>query len=196
MSGSARVLRKRLAVVGLFVALAAGAAIAVLSLPVETTPGAGSPAEVPEAAAGGEVASASRFSSARLPALSLDAPAGWTLQLDPKKRKLTAEGGSARLLISTALLKEAADVDSMLREMAESQRALGFEVSATFTDRIGDLPAGGFVATGPARSVCTWMVRRDTHLASSLLCTAEGKLSARDACRAVLANLRWRAPAR
>jgi hypothetical protein len=190
-----RVFRKRLGVVGLFVAFAGGAGFALLASPVEPEPGAGSAATPLAADTGDEVASARRFSSDRLPALSLDAPPGWTLELDPKKRKLTAVGAGARLLISTARLKDAADVDSMLREMAESQRTLGFEVGPTFTDRIGNLPAGGFVATGPTRSVCTWMVRRDTHLASSLICTTDGKASAREACRAVLANLRWRAPA-
>ena len=42
-----------------------------------------------------------------------------------------------------------------------------------------------FLSTGPTRSVCTWMVKRDTHLATSVICTADGKATARDACRPV-----------
>ena len=84
--------------------------------------------------------------------------------------------------------------DLLLAKLAETQRALGFEVGDTFKDRLGDLPAAGFLATGPARSVCTWMVKRDTHLASSVICTAEGKQTAREACRPLLAKLHWRTP--
>ena len=80
--------------------------------------------------------------------------------------------------------------------MADTQRTLGFDVGATFTERIGDLPAGAFLSTGPARSVCTWMVKRDAHLATSVICTADGKATARDACRGVLERIHWRIPAR
>jgi hypothetical protein len=81
----------------------------------------------------------------------------------------------------------------MLRQLAQTQRALGFEVGDTFSDRVGDLPAAGFLATGPARSICTWMVKRDTRLATSLICTSETKVSAREACRPAIAAIRWRA---
>ena len=132
--------------------------------------------------------SARRFSSARLPALSLDAPDGWTLEFDKKGHKLTASSEAARLLVSTAVLIGGGRRRVAAPRLAETQRALGFEVGATFTDRIGDLPAAGFLATGPTRSVCTWMVKRDTHLATSVICTADGKPTARDACRAPLAT--------
>ena len=162
----------------------------MLATPVEPEPGARTVAGAPHgpADAGEDVVSARRFSSARLPALSLDAPDGWTLALDEKGHKLTASGEAARLLISTAVLSEAVDVESLLARMADTQRTLGFDVGATFTDRIGDLPAGAFLSTGPARSVCTWMVKRDTHLATSVICTADGKATARDACRPVARN--------
>jgi len=196
MSTSARVLRKRVGAVGLFVAVAAGAAYGVLSTPVETGPGAqpiaAGPPETPDV----EVATAQRFSSPRLPALSLEAPAGWVLAFDEKARKLTAGGDTARLLVSSAVLADAVDVAALLRQMADSQRALGFDVGPLFTDRIGDLPAAGFLATGSGRSVCTWMVKRDAHLATSVICSADGKVPARDACHGVIANIRWRAPER
>jgi hypothetical protein len=193
----ARVMRRRVGAVGLFVVVAAGVAYAVLSVPVDSEtgarPGAASP---PEAAAPEEdVATSRRFSSARMPALTLDAPAGWTLALDEKTRRLSATGTDAHLSISTAILTEAVDVTAMLRQLGETQRTLGFEVGDPFTDRIGDLPAAGFLSTGPARSVCTWMIRRDTHLATSVICTADGKAPARDACRGVLAKILWRTPA-
>ena len=97
---------------------------------------------------------------------------------------------------STATLSEAVDVDAWIRQMADRQQALSFEVSALFSDRLGDLPATGFLATGPAQSVCTWMVKRDTHLASSSY--RRPRASARRARRAAvpLATLRWRAPKR
>ena len=142
----------------------------------------------------GEVVSESRFSSAGLPALSIDAPEGWKLEWNKVGRKLTATGDGARLLVSTAILNEAVDAEALLAKLAETQRALGFEVGDTFRDRLGNLPAAGFLATGPVQSVCTWMVKRDTHLASSVICTAEGKQTAREACRALLAKLRWRTP--
>jgi hypothetical protein len=195
-SPQARVFRKRVGAVSLFVVVAATAAFALLATPVDSETARRPVAAATEADAEGEVRSANRFSSAKLPALSLDAPAGWRLELDAAGRKLSANSDSARLLVSTAILTEAVDVESLLQRMAETQRTLGFEVSATFTDRLGDLPAAGFVATGPARSVCVWMVRRDTHLASSVICTADGKLSARQACRGPLATIRWRAPGR
>jgi len=194
-SAQARVRRRRLGVAGLFATIAAGAAFAVLSTPVDPDPGASIGAPAP-AAPEDEAMSPRRFSSARLPALSVDAPDGWTLALDEKGRKLTANGEKARLLISTAVLSEAVDVQSLLARMADTQRTLGFEVGPTFTDRIGDLSAGAFLSTGPARSACTWMVKRDTHLATSVICTADGKATARDACRAVVASIRWRAPSR
>lgn len=196
-SAQARVLRRRIGAVGLFVSVAAAAAYAVLATPVDPGPAAQiepAPTQAPEA--GEEVASARRFSSGRPPALSVDAPDGWVLALDEKGRKLTASGKRARLLISTAVLTEAVDVPSLLARMADTQRMLGFDVGSIFSDRIGDLPAGGFLATGPARSVCTWMVKRDAYLATSVICTADGKITARDACRDVLAKLRWRALAR
>ena len=194
MPTSARVRRKRVGTVALFVIVAAGAAFAVLATPVdiETT---STPVAAP-ADGEAEVVSAGRFSSAKLPALSMTAPDGWRLELDKTKRKLTATSDNARLLVSTAILAEAVDVDTWIRQMADTQRALGFEVSALFHDQIGDLPATGFLATGPAQSICTWMVKRDTHLASSLICTTEGKRTAREVCRGPLASLRWRAPQR
>ena len=91
-------------------------------------------------------------------------------------------------------MTEPVDAEALLAKLAETQRALGFDVGDTFRDRLGDLPAAGFLATSAARSVCTWMVKRDAHLASSVICTAEGKQTAREACRALLAKLRWRTP--
>jgi hypothetical protein len=196
MPAQARVLRRRVGAIGLFVVVAAGAALAVLSQPVDD----GSSAAVGGRAEGErgdvvEVASDRQFSSAKLPALSVDAPPGWTLALDEKGRKLTAAAGTARLLVSSAILTDAVDVEAMLRKLAETQGTLGFEAGAVFTDRIGDLPAAGFLATGPSRSICTFMVKRDARLATSLICTSDGKTSAREACRAVIANIHWRAPA-
>jgi hypothetical protein len=196
-STGARLLRRRVAVVSLFVALAAGAAFGVLSLPVDSgslaqptdAPRSGSPSEP-------DVVSAERFSSGKLPALSLTAPDGWRLELDGRAHKLIARGNGARLQISTAILTETVDVESLLRQLADGQRALGFDVGETFTDRLGDLPATGFLATAPSRSVCAWLIRRDAHLASSVICSSEGKASAREACRAPLASLRWRPLAR
>ena len=195
-SAQMRVWRRRTGAVGLFIAFAAGAAFALLATPVERDPSAPIVAGAPPAAEEEQVVSARRFSSARLPALTLDAPEGWTLAFDEKGRKLTASSKTARLLISTAVLSEAVDVQSLLARMADTQRTLGFDVGATFTDRIGDLPSGAFLSTGPTRSVCTWMVKRDTHLATSVICTADGKATARDACRGVVAKIRWRSPAR
>ncbi len=196
-SAQARVLRRRVAAVGLFAVLTAGVGYALLSTPVD--PGTSARALTsPIAADGGDddvVVSSRRFSSPRLPALTLDAPDGWTLALDERARRLNADGAGAHLSVSTAILREAVDVTAMLRQLAETQRTLGFDVGDTFTDRIGDLPATGFLSTGPARSVSTWMVGRDTHLATSVICTADGKATARDACRAVLARIRWRTPA-
>jgi hypothetical protein len=196
LPAQARVFRRRVGAVALFVVAAAGAAFLVLRTPVESgtsaIPGA-APAGSGSADTG-EVASPTRFSSAGLPALSLDAPDGWKLEWNKASRKLTATGDGARLLVSTAILTEAVDPERLLAKLAETQRALGFEVGDTFRDRLGDLPAAGFLATSPARSVCTWMVKRDTHLASSVICTAEGKQTAREACRALLARLRWRTP--
>lgn len=201
MPAQVRVFRRRVGAVGLFVVVAAGAALAVLSTPVETGTEAGMSArsvaagDVEDGGAGAEVATDRRFSSGKLPALSLDAPEGWTLALDEKGRKLAAAGGKARLIVSSANLIEAVDVEAMLRQLAQTQRTLGFEVGDTFSDRIGDLSAAGFLAISPARSICTWMVKRDTRLATSLICTSEGKVSAREACRAAIASIRWRAPA-
>jgi hypothetical protein len=192
-----RVLRKQIAAVALFALVAAAVAYALLGRPVEPTLGA-PPAATPGAgdAADEEIASPRRFASRKLPALELDAPDGWTLELDAKGRKLVARNASARLLVSTAVLKDAVDVEEMLRHMAETQRELGFDVSPTFSEPLGGLPAAGFVATGQGRSVCTWLIKRDAHLASSAICTAQGKLTARDACRDPLAKLRWRTPTR
>lgn len=195
LSAQARLLRRRVSVVALFIAVSAGAAGAVLSLPVDTELRAPAAASGP-APADDEVISARRFSSAKLPALSLDAPDGWHLELDQAGHKLSAKSDGARLLISTVVLKEVVDVDFLLGQLAERQRGLGYDVSQTTPDRLGDLSAVGFLATVAGRSVSAWMVKRDAHLASSLMCFSDGKVSARDACRAPLASLRWRAPAR
>lgn len=199
MPAQARVFRRRVGVVALFVAVAAGAAGAVLSRPVDSQFGAlaAPPPPGAVAVADDEVVSARRFSSAKLPALSVDAPDGWHLELDKAGRKLKAiSSGGAHLLISTAVLKEVVDVDFFLGQLAERQRGLGYDVGDTISDRLGDLPAVGFVAKSAAQSVCAWMVKRDAHLASSVICTSDDKVPARDACRAVLASLRWRPPAR
>jgi hypothetical protein len=198
LPAQARVFRRRVGAVALFVVVAAGAAFLVLRTPIESDIRAlpvAAPSPSGSGDAGeGEVVSETRFSSAGLPALSLDAPDGWKLEWNKASRKLSAASDGARLLVSSAILTEAVDVEVLLAKLAETQRALGFEVGDTFTDRLGDLPAAGFLATGPVRSVCTWIVKRDTHLASSVICTAEGKQTAREACRALLARLRWRTP--
>jgi hypothetical protein len=197
VSPRARVFRKQVGVVGLFIVVAAGVAYALLGRPVEPVVGA-PPAATPGAAAevDEEIASPRRFSSGNLPALELDAPEGWKLELDARTRKLAARTDGVSLLVSTAILREAIDVEDMLRHMAQTQRELGFDVSPTFSEPLGGLPAAGFVATGQGRSVCTWMIKRDTHLVSSAICTAEGNVMAREACRDPLARLRWRTPAR
>jgi len=196
MSPRARVFRKQVAAVGLFIVVAAGVAYALLGRPVEPVVGA-PPAATPGAgaAADEEIASPRRFSSTKLPALDLDAPEGWKLELDAK-RNLAARNDNVSLLVSAAFLKDAVDVEEMLRQMAETQRGHGFDVGPTFSEPVGGLPATGFVATGQGRSVCTWMIRRDTHLVSSVLCTSKTTLTAREACRDPLARLRWRTPAR
>jgi len=191
-----RVFFRRAAVVTAFVAVAAGAAFALLSTPVETDrplPAAG--ASPGDAGSDADVISPARVSSAKLPALSLDAPAGWRLDLDPVAHKLTATSGGTRLLISTAILTEVVDAGALLGQLAERQRALGFDVGDSFPDRLGDLPATGFLAKAGTRSVCAWMIKRDVHLASSVICASDGKPPAREACRAPLSALRWRAPA-
>jgi len=196
-AAATRVALRRTALVAAFIAVAAGAAFALLTIPVETgtpLPPAGAPAG--DSPASADVISPARVSSAKLPALSLDAPEGWRLELDPAARKLTATSGDARLLISTAILTETVDAGALLGQLADRQRALGFEVGDPFPDRLGDLPATGFLATAGSRSVCVWMVKRDVHLASSVICAADAKPPARDACRAPLATLRWRSPAR
>ena len=193
----ARVFRKQVGAVALFVVVAAGAAYALLRTPVEPEGGATrAAAPVADVGAEAEIVSPRRFSSTKLPALELEAPDGWKLELDDKTRKLVARNDNVRLLVSTAVLTDAVDVEEMLRQMAETQRELGFDVGPTFSEPLGGLPAAGFVATGQGQSVCTWMIRRDTHLASSAICTADGKLTAREACRDPLAKLRWRTPAR
>jgi hypothetical protein len=196
MPAQARIRQRRIGAVGLFTMVAAGAAFAALATPVEPAPGARPIVAADDPAAPEEVVSPRRFTSSKMPALALDAPDGWTLALDDKARKLAATAEHARLGISTAVLTDAVDVEDLLGKLAETQRALGFEVGSTFTDRIGDLPAAGFLATGPERSVCTWMVKRDTHLATSIICTADGEPTAREACRPLIERVRWRAPAR
>jgi len=195
VSPRARVFRKQVGAVGLFIVVTAGVAYALLGRPVEPVVGA-PPAATPGAGAAAEeeISSPRRFSSSNLPALELDAPEGWKLDLAAKTRKLAARTDNVSLLVSTAVLREAVDVEEMLRHMAQTQRELGFEVSPTFSEPLGGLPASGFVATGQGRSVCTWMIKRDAHVASSAICTAEGKVTARDACRDPLARLRWRTP--
>ena len=56
----------------------------------------------------------------------------------------TATGDGARLLVSSAILTEAVDVDALLAKLAETQRALGFEVGDTFSDRLGGAAGGRF----------------------------------------------------
>jgi len=196
-SAQARVRRRRIGAVGLFAVVTAGAGYVVLSIPVEPGPSerARTAPLAPAGAEDGEdVVSSRRFSSPRLPALTLDAPDGWTLALDEKAHRLNADRASAHMSVSSAILIEGVDVPTMLRQLAETQRALGFAVGDIFSDRIGDLPAAGFVSTGTARSVGTWMVKRDTRLATSVICTADGNVTARDACRDLLTRIRWRAP--
>src|SRR5580765_1036191 len=159
MSAQARVLRRRIGAVALFIAVAAGAAGVVLSMPVDTGPGARPAAPGPAPVESEDVVSARRFSSARLPALSLDAPDGWRLELDKAGHKLTATGAGARLLISTAILNEIVDADLLLGRLADGQRAVGHDVGETFIDRLGDLPAVGFLAKNAAGSVCAWMIK-------------------------------------
>jgi hypothetical protein len=196
LTAQTRIFRRRVAAVVLFAAVAGAAAYAVLSTPVDNGNTAPSASAGADGEGGGvvDVATERQFSSGKLPALSVDAPDGWKLELDPAGRKLTAAGAAARLIVSSAVLTDAVDVQALLRQLAETQRGLGFEVGDFFSDRIGDLPAAGFLATGPTRSICTFMVRRDVRLATSLICTSEGKGSAREACRPVLAKVRWRAP--
>jgi hypothetical protein len=103
LSAQARVLRGGSARSVLFVAVAAGAAVprAANAGGIRHRRAGPRPSGPDERAGEGEVVVASRFSSARLPALSLDAPDGWTLAWT-KGRKLSASGDGARLLISSA----------------------------------------------------------------------------------------------
>ena len=142
LPAQARVFRRRVGAVALFVVVATGAAFLVLRTPVESDTARFPCRPRPRSGAGDtredEVVSATRFSSAGLPALTLDAADGWQLEWNKAGRKLTATGDGARLLVSTAILTEAVDPERLLAKLAETQRALGFEVGDTFRDRLGD----------------------------------------------------------
>ena len=81
-----RLFRRRVGAVALFVVVAAGAAFAVLRTPVESgtraVPGTAPSGSGSDDTGEAEVVSANRFSSARLPALTLDVPDGWKLDFD------------------------------------------------------------------------------------------------------------------
>jgi hypothetical protein len=134
-----------------------------------------------------------RFSSRKLPALSAEAPAEWAFEVE-KAGKLVARRGGTRLVISTAHLREVVDARLLLQSMADAQTAQGLEVGQPFPDRIGELAAVGAQADGQGRSVSTWMVKRGDHLVSSLMCLSEGTAPAREACRPVIATVRWKTP--
>src|SRR5262245_23914476 len=87
-SAQARVFRRRVAAVGLFIVVMAGGAFALLSTPVDdgTARGRSATGADAEGEGGVDIATERRFSSGRLPALSLDAPEGWKLNLDTTGR--------------------------------------------------------------------------------------------------------------
>ena len=134
------------------------------------------------------------FVGQRLPALALDAPDGWTLEGAKVGRKLAISGDQARPAIRHG------DPDGGGRRRGAAPAARPDAARAGVRGRrhvqrpdrrICRRP--GFLATGPCgRSAPGWSSAMRTSCRRHL--HADGKPTAREACRPLLAKLRWRAP--
>jgi hypothetical protein len=173
------------------VAMLAVAAALVIGLVVRPRSRPGAQTE-PHPGAESEVKTPIRFSSSRLPALSIDAPAGWHLTFDRNTGKLEATGKAA-LVIKTALLTEAVDPAAIVKQAVDLWVSSGASIEGSFNGSFDGLNAVGTSVRFAAHSATVWVVKRGDRLVTTMVCKAEG-LGAREDCRSVIATLRWRAP--
>jgi hypothetical protein len=175
------------------VALVAVAAALVIGLVLTKRPNYPGAAAGPHPGAEPDVITPTRFSSDQPPALSLEAPPGWQLTYDQNTGKLEAIGKGA-LQIKTAILPGSVDPAAIVKEAVDLWVSSGGTVEGTFNGSIDGLNALATSVRFAAHSAVVWVVKRGDRLVTTMVCKAEG-LEAREACRAVIATLRWRAPA-
>lgn len=141
-----------------------------------------------------EVITPTRFSSSAGAALSIDAPAGWTLSPDRAAGRLVATGGGTTLLLETSLVTDGAKPNFIVDQLKDRAIAAGGTVDESFTELIDGRSALGVAVTVGAQSSALWCVPRGGQLLTVVVCRTIVPAHAREACRSALATLKWRTP--
>ena len=142
-----------------------------------------------------DVASAERFSSSRLPALSVVAPPPWRFEHDEQAGRLAGLRPGGRMMIETTLITDANDSVGALNGVFAGLQKMGLEPAGEpFAQWFGGLQAMGRVGTAGAASSAIWVVERPGKLFTIIVCTSEEGHDAQTACDGVLSTLKWRPP--
>ena len=149
-----------------------------------------------------EVITDRMFSSARMPAIDLDLPPGWTLThgyaegaSDVVTATLPSDGGPAVavFIVQSSVLDEPVDLAVLATELTAGLVQKGTQVGPASDVQIDGRPA--VVISGAREDGTTttiWMVKRAERFVSQLYCF--GPPNRRDACAPALTNLHWHPP--
>jgi len=141
-----------------------------------------------------EVISPTRFSSATSPTLTLDAPAGWLLSHDRAAGRLVATGPKASLMLETSRMSDGVHADDFMAQLATFTTSRGGIDEGAFSETLDGLPASARSFKFDTTAQAVWYVPRGGPLVTTISCRSEGGAAARDACRPLLSNLKWRPP--
>jgi hypothetical protein len=151
---------------------------------------------------GAVMSNEARFDSPKDPALTIDAPLGWTVQFDRPKHLVRVVKGDAAsadppamLSIDTSLLKDEANTEHLAEGVRSALASRGFVVSEqAFPDIVAGMTAHGVIGHTATGDLCSWVVKRGLHYVASVQCFARGGADCRQACKPPLDRLHWRTP--
>jgi hypothetical protein len=142
-----------------------------------------------------------RFESARVPALAIDAPPDWRLEYDAAKRMVrlrkeaaSIEAAPSTLTLDSSVLEDEAVLDRLIGAVRSAFESKGAKVEAPFADTIAGADARGLVVRFERGELCSWIVKRGRRFLTSVQCFSGDGATCRAACAEPLARLRWMKP--
>ncbi len=140
-----------------------------------------------------EIITTERFSSLRMPAISIDAPPPWRLLYDAQSGRLFAHRPDAKLMLETSLIADAADGVTVLNKLFDEYTKMGMaQAGAAFGVSFDGVPGTGKLGTAGRGSSAIWVIERPGKLFTVVVCTSEAGHDAQTACDPVLSTLKWR----
>jgi len=142
-----------------------------------------------------EVITPERFSSIRMPAISVAASPPWRFVYDVNTGRLFAHRPDAKLMLETSFITDADGAVTVLNKLFEEYAKMGLAPAAsTFGQSFDGLQGSGKIGIVGGASNGIWVIERPGKLFTVIVCTSEKGHDAQTACDPVLSTMKWRSP--